>query len=70
MIEYYKKRTKVIGVKHFSYLCKDEEIEVAEWGNGEGVDILFDSLTGSRCISLTYPEVQALQMILAAPWDE
>ncbi|MFO0000816.1 MAG: hypothetical protein ACK559_06790 [bacterium] len=70
MIEFYKKRTKVVAVKHFSYLAKDEEIEVAEWGNGGGVDILFNSSMDSRCISLTYPEVQALQMLLAAPWEE
>jgi hypothetical protein len=70
MIEFYKKRTKVVAVKHFSYLAKDEEIEVAEWGNGGGVDILVTSDTDSQCLSLSYPEVQALQMLLAAPWEE
>lgn len=42
----------------------NEYMEVTEWSNGEGYDICIDRKTGGEKFSLTYGEVELLNVLL------
>ena len=51
--------------KYDYLLNKDEHsfIEVTEWTNGEGFDITIETKTGSKLISLTIGELEAINYL-------
>lgn len=52
-------------LKKFSIFAKEGDfIEVTEWTNGEGVDISLGSSQGTRNISLTWGELDAINYLV------
>lgn len=52
-------------LKKFSIFAKEGDfIEVTEWTNGEGVDISLGSSQGTRNISLTWDELDAINYLV------
>lgn len=52
-------------LKKFSIFAKEGDfIEVTEWTNGEGVDISLGSSRGTRNISLTWGELDAINYLV------
>lgn len=64
MIKTYTRKTHFSELKEFCYLSPEHSfIEVTEWKNGEGVDVVIDS-QGVKQISLTFGEFDALKKII------
>ena len=65
MIKVDQRKAKFVELKDYCYISKDNSyIEVTEWSNGEGVDVVIDS-HGIQRFSLTHGEFQALQLLMA-----
>ena len=60
------KRTSVFeSLKNYCHHSKEDDfIEVTEWVNGEGHDIVVSNSSGTQRISLTHGEQQLLQVLL------
>ena len=64
MIKVDNRKSKFVELKGYCYFSKDNSyIEVTEWTNGEGVDVVIDS-HGIQRFSLTHGEFQALQLLM------
>ena len=51
-------------LKKYDYLAKDEDfIEVIEWTNGEGYDII---INGDKIISLTRGQIDAINYLVGS----
>ena len=62
MIETSTRKSKFMYLKPYCHHAKEHDyIEVTEWSNGEGTDI---NLNDKKHISLTWGELEALQVIL------
>jgi hypothetical protein len=62
MIESYERKAKWMELKKYCHHNKENDfVEMCEWGNGEGFDILFGD---KRSISMTWGEWEALQVIV------
>lgn len=60
-MERYEKKTVMDNLKKYDYLSKDSDyIEVSEWNNGEGWDIIING----RYIKLTYGELKAINYLI------
>jgi hypothetical protein len=60
-VESYTRSTKMTELSNFCYLAKpDDFIEVTEWHNGEGYDIVINSQLGQQNINLTHGEISAI----------
>lgn len=60
-MERYEKKTVMDDLKKYDYLSKDTDyIEVSEWNNGEGWDIVING----RYIHLTYGELKAINYLV------
>ena len=58
-MEFYKRKAVMAPLTDYCHLAKAEQfIEVCEWANGEGWDISL----GERTISLTYGELNAIEV--------
>lgn len=56
MIE-YKRESRMVELRHYDHLAKEHEfMELTEWHNGEG----FDVVSGDKQFSLTHGEFSAL----------
>lgn len=65
MIKVDQRKAKFVELKDYCYISKDNSyIEVTEWSNGEGVDVVIES-HGIQRFSLTHGEFQALQLLMA-----
>jgi NADPH:quinone reductase-like Zn-dependent oxidoreductase len=65
MIQTATRTAKTVELKNYCHLAKAHSyIEVTEWTNGEGVDVVIDS-THFQTISLTLGEFTALQLLMA-----
>ena len=70
MIKVDNRKAKLVELKKYCHLSKDKSfIEVTEWSNGEGVDVLIDNHESQR-FSLTRGEFVALQCLMAYEEDE
>ena len=64
MIKVDNRKAKFIELKNYCYISNNNSyIEVTEWTNGEGVDVVIDS-HGIQRFSLTHGEFQALQLLM------
>jgi len=65
-VSVYSRKSKLTQLKSFDYLADEyDTIEVTEWHNGEGVDVLIERNKGTDLIfSLTYGEAEALQYLI------
>jgi hypothetical protein len=62
-IESYTRKSVFVELKEFCHLSKEGSfIEMTEWKNGEGVDIVIASFQ-DRTIPLTWGELQAIKKL-------
>lgn len=65
MIKVDQRKAKFVELKKYCNLSKDNSyMEVTEWSNGEGVDVVIDNHETQR-FSLTHGEFTALQLLMA-----
>ena len=51
-------------LKKYTYSGDDSDfIEVTDWVNGEGIDIVIQTTTSSKFISLSYGELEAINYL-------
>ena len=66
MIETYERKAKFAKLKPYDFMSgEDDFIEVTEWANGEGFDVLINVKSGSEKISLTWGQWEAVQALVA-----
>jgi hypothetical protein len=64
-IEVAQRRAVLSHLKPYSFHAgEDDYMEVTEWSNGEGFDIVIDRKGGMERFSLTYGEWECLQVLL------
>lgn len=54
------------GTCTFAKESEGDFIEITEWSNGEGFDVVIDDSAGLKTISLTWGEYKALKMLVKA----
>jgi len=60
-----KRRAIFAELKGYCHLSSDNDyMEVTEWSNGEGYDIVIDRKSGVEKFSLTHGELQLLQVLI------
>lgn len=60
-METYKRRSVFLPLSSYCHLNNESSfIEVTDWHNGEGKDIIISRRTGEDRFSLTYGEMEAL----------
>ena len=61
-----KKRTSIwTELKPFCHFSKDSSfLEVTEWSNGEGVDVMIAGVDGNERISMTQGQFDALASVM------
>jgi hypothetical protein len=65
VIEVNTLTSKSINLKKYCHFAKDhDEIQVVEWINGEGFDVVIDDVQPQR-FSMTYGQFDALQLLIA-----
>lgn len=65
-MEKYNKKSISDDLSKYDYLRNTDEnafIEVTEWSNGEGYDINIETKNGSKLISLTNGELEAINYL-------
>ena len=66
--ERYQRMAFFTELDVFCHHSKDNDfIEITEWGNGEGYDVVICTHTKNQTFSLTHGEIQALQYLLNSP---
>lgn len=63
-VNFVKRRSANVHTHDYCILSKEEDhgfIEVTEWQNGEGYDILLEGKDASKQISLTWGEFDAVK---------
>lgn len=64
-IEVSKRRAVFSELKGYCIRCDDHDyMEVTEWANGEGFDIVIDRKRGLEKFSLSYGEWHLLQVLM------
>lgn len=70
-IEFSKRKSAFSLLKNYCYLSGDDDfIEVTEWSNGDGYDIVVSSKHGEQRLSLTYGEIDLLQVLLKIQYGD
>lgn len=65
-MEKYNRKSISDDLSKYDYLKNTDEnafIEVTEWSNGEGYDITIETKNGSKLISLTNGELEAINYL-------
>lgn len=61
-METYQRNTKLTQLKNYDHLAKDDDfIEVCEWHNGEGIDVVIGT---NKHFQLTWGELDALNALV------
>ena len=64
-IEVSKRRAVFAELKPYcNHSSENDYMEVTEWSNGEGYDLVIDRKRGSEKFSLTYGEWELLQVLM------
>lgn len=64
-IEVSQRRAVLSRLKPYCHHSgQHDHMEVTEWGNGEGFDIVIDRKTNKETFSLTYGEWELLQVLM------
>jgi len=71
-IEFSKRKSVFSELKNYCHLSDDDDfIEVTEWSNGDGYDIVVSSTKrGDQFFSLTYGEIDLLQVLLKIQYGD
>lgn len=60
-MEFNNRKSVNSPLKNYDYLCKDDDfIEITEWSNGEGYDILIETKSNTKFYCLTHGELEAI----------
>jgi hypothetical protein len=71
MSRFYKRESIFAELKPFCHHAGDNDyIEITDWYNGEGYDIIISSKNRQERVSLTEGEYQALVHLINAPRHE
>lgn len=63
-IKRYTRKAVMANLNDYCHCAKpDDNMEVTQWANGEGWDIVIDSRHNSRTFSLTDGEMRALMVL-------
>ena len=63
-LETYKRKSILAKLKNFCHLANDGAyIEITEWKNGEGVDLMLSSFQ-DRIVQLTFGELKAIKKLI------
>jgi len=57
---------ELFGICSFAKETSGDFIEVTEWSNGEGFDIVMNNISGVKVFSLTWGEYKALKKLVKA----
>lgn len=64
-METKERKTVFDDLTKYCYIAKEHDfIEVTEWTNGEGYDISIGTNTGTKQISLTHGELEAINYLV------
>ena len=64
-IEVDQRRSLYSLLKPYSYHASgDDYIEVTEWSNGDGYDVVIDRRRGIERFSISYGELELLQVLM------
>lgn len=64
MVETYNRKSKWLELKPYCHHAKDDSfMEVVEWSNGEGFDVIIES-RGKEQISMTWGQWEALNVLV------
>lgn len=70
-IEFSKRKSAFSELKNYCHLSGDDDfIEVTEWSNGDGYDIVVSTKRGDQHFSLTYGEIDLLQVLLKIQYGD
>ena len=66
MIQKYTRESTVANLKDYCYHAKDKDafMEVTEWVNGEGFDIVINDGRDNKHFTLTYGELDLLNILV------
>ena len=55
-------------LKKYDYHCNDEHafVEITQWSNGEGWDIIINDGSDNKLMSLTYGQLEAINYLIKA----
>jgi hypothetical protein len=66
MIETYERKSKFALLKPYDFMSGENDfIEVTEWHNGEGFDVMLERKCGVENFSLTWGQWEAVQALVA-----
>lgn len=66
MVDTYNRKAKWIELKPYCHHSGDNSfMEVVEWGNEEGFDVLIEGKNRSERVSMTWGQWDALQVLVA-----
>lgn len=66
MIEVHSRKCKFSLLKPYDFTSGENDfIEVTEWSNGEGFDVIINGKYGNERVSLTWGQWEALQALVA-----
>lgn len=64
-IEFSKRKSAFSQLKNYCHLAGEHDyVEVTEWSNDEGYDVVVSSKHGEQRFSLTHGEIDLLQVLL------
>ena len=67
----YKRDSRFVILSEYDSFAKDDHfMEVTDWWNGEGTDVIVQSVTGEQRFSLTWGEWEALKALLKESYEE
>lgn len=70
-VEFYKRKSAFSELKNYCHLSGDHDfIEVTEWSNGDGYDIVVSTKRGDQHFSLTHGEIDLLQVLLKIQYGD
>lgn len=70
-IEFHNRASAFSELKNYCHLSgNDDFIEVTEWSNGDGYDVVVSTKRGDQHFSLTYGEIDLLQVLLKIQYGD
>ena len=70
-IQFHKRHSAFSELKHYCPLAGEHDfMEVTEWSNGDGYDVTVSTKRGDQHFSLTYGEIDLLQVLLKIQYGD
>lgn len=70
-IQFHKRPSAFAELKHYCPTAGEYDfMEVTEWSNGDGYDVVISTKRGEQYVSLTYGEIDLLQVLLKIKYGD